>query len=106
MLIPHAGYECSCNPSQSRHSSLAAEKEHQLVCPGGADLCCICAVNVRGSSVQNKPDCCMACVQGKESSPQSEGFAVITESLKRSRGHLGEPACGSLSIWETASLLE
>ena len=106
MLIPHAGSECSCDPSQSRHIALAAEKEHQLVCTGGADLCCICAVNAQGSHVHDKADCFMTCVQGKESSVHSEGFAVITESLKRSKGHLGQPACGSLSVWAAASLLE
>ena len=101
MLNPHAGSECSCNPSQSRQSALAAEKEHQLVCTGGADLCCICAVNARGSCVQHhESDCFTACVQGKEGSVQSEGFAVITESLKRSKGHLGKPACGSLFKFE------
>ena len=47
----------------------------------------------QGTCVQNKSDRLAACVQGKESSAQSEGFAVITESLKRSRGHLGKPAC-------------
>lgn len=106
MLGPHAGSECSWDSSQSRHFALAAEKEHQLVCTGGADLCCICAVNAQGSYVQKSSDGFTACVQGKESSAQSEGFAVITESLKRSRGHLGKPACGGLSVWATASLLE
>ena len=69
-------------------------------------ICAASAVSAQGSHVHDKADCFTACVQGKESSVQSEGFAVITESLKRSKGHLGQPARGSLSICVTASLLE